>query len=134
VSPTRVAVPVVVAPPPPPRIQLLTVSKAIVGVAEVSGQGCAPDAPVRVTVDAKPVSETVANNNGDFTTKFSTATMPSGQHKVQALCGPTLNAALDILLVSEVGTPGPTVTMILLLLLVVGWLLGRGVSLKGSGE
>ena len=75
----------------------------------------------------------MADKNGDFTTEFSTATMPSGQHAVQAACGPTLNAALDILLVSEVGTSGPTVTMILLFLLVAGWLLGRGATLaKGS--
>ena len=124
-----------VAPPPPPspRIQLLTVSKAIIGVAEVTGQGCTPGAPVSVTVDRDPVGATVADKNGDFTTEFSTATMPSGQHAVQAACGPTLNAALDILLVSEVGTSGPTVTMILLFLLVAGWLLGRGATLaKGS--
>lgn len=133
-APAPVARPVVApAPPAPPRIQLLTVSKAIIGVAEVTGKGCTPGAPVSITVDQDQVSEAVADKNGDFTSSFSTASIPSGQHPVRAVCGPTLTAALDILLVSEVGTPGATVTLILLFLLVIGWWLARGISSQKGG-
>ena len=115
-----------VAAPSPPRIQLLTVTKSIAGVAEVSGQGCTSGSPVSVAVNGAPVAETVANGEGDFNTKFSTGTTPAGQHTVEALCGPTLSALLDIVMVSEVATPGPSVVVILLFLLTFGWLLLRG--------
>ena len=85
-----------------------------------------------VTVDRGPVSEAVADKEGDFKTTFSTATFDSGQHAVQAFCGPILNAALDIVLVSEVGTAGPTVTMILLLLLTVVWLQGGWLASRSA--
>ncbi|MCP9272079.1 hypothetical protein [Mycolicibacterium arenosum] len=80
------------------------------------------------------MAKTTANTDGDFTTQFSTGTTPAGQHSVQAVCGPTLNALLDIVLVSEVGTQGPAVVMIMLFLLVFGWVLLRGgaPSKKGS--
>jgi hypothetical protein len=111
------------APPPPPRIELLTVTRAIAGVAVVDGQGCVSGAPVTVMVDGEQVSNAVADGEGDFQTKFSTGTTPAGKHMIEALCGPTLNAALDIVLVSEVGTPaGPTMAIILMFLLMIGWL------------
>lgn len=105
---------------------MLTVTKAIAGVAEVDGQGCDSGSPVSIAVNSKPVAEAVADKKGDFQTTFSTGTTPAGQHSVQAICGPTLSALLDIVLVSEVGTPGPAVVMILLVMLTVGWLLLRG--------
>jgi hypothetical protein len=109
-------------PPPPPPVELLTVTKSIAGVAVVDGQGCAPGAPVSVTVDGSAVSAAVANEKGDFHTTFATGTTPAGKHTVQATCGPTLNAVLDIVLVSETGSPAPTIAMILLFLLMIGWL------------
>lgn len=88
----------------------------------VDGQGCTPGAPVSVTVDGDAVSNTVANEKGEFHTTFATGTTPAGKHTVQATCGPTLNAVLDIVLVSETGSPAPTIAMILLFLLMIGWL------------
>jgi hypothetical protein len=88
----------------------------------VDGTGCTPDAPVNVTVDGSPVSDTVADAEGSFHTTFSTGTTPAGKHEVVAVCGPTLTSALDIVLVSETGSPAPTMAMILLFLLMVGWL------------
>ena len=53
---------------------------------------------------------------------------------VEAVCGPTLTAALDIVLVSEVGTPaGPTMAIILMFLVMIAWLQrGRLVSAAKS--
>lgn len=91
-------------------------------------------APVIVTVDDVQVAKTRTDKIGDFTTKFSTGTTPAGQHSVEAVCGPTLTALLDIVLVSEVGTQGPAVVVIMLFLLVFGWVMlrGSGPSKKGS--
>lgn len=121
-------------PPPPPRIELLTVTKSIAGVAEVNGKGCESGAPVSITVNGNPVAKAVADDTGDFQTTFSTGTTPAGKHSVQAICGPTLSALLDIVLVSEVGTPGPAVIMILLIALTFGWLLLRGRSTSAPKE
>lgn len=109
-------------PPPPPRVQLLTVTKTMAGVAEVNGEGCASGALVNLMVDSHPIGETTADENGAFTTTFSTGTTPVGQHSVQALCGATLNAVLDIVLVSDVGTPAPALVIILLFLLLIAGL------------
>ena len=109
-------------PPPAPRVEAFTVTKQITGVAVGQGQGCNSNAPVTLTVDGNPVANTVANSQGGFQTTFPTGTIPAGQHAVVALCGATLNAVLDIVLVSEIGTPAATVAMILLFLLMIGWL------------
>jgi hypothetical protein len=105
-----------------PRIENLTVTKTSTGIALVDGQGCVSGAPVSISVDGTHVANTVADGNGAFSTTFSTGTTPAGQHQVQALCGPTLNAVMDIVLVSSIGTPAATMATLVLFLLMVGWL------------
>jgi hypothetical protein len=118
------------APPPPiaPRVELLSVTKSTSGIALADGQGCLSGVPVTVFVDGTEVATTVADSNGDFKTTFSTATIPAGQHDVQALCGPTLNALLDLILVSKVGSPIGAAVILLLVLLVVAWLVRSRLS------
>jgi hypothetical protein len=131
--------PVQQAPPPPPppppplppaqpRVELLSVTKSNTGVALAEGQGCLSGAPVTVVVDGDQVATTVADSQGGFKTTFSTATITAGQHDVQALCGPTLNALLDMILISKVGSPIGAAAMLLLVLLLVAWLLRSRLS------
>ena len=98
------------------------------GIALADGKGCFSGAPVSIEVDGTQVATTVADSNGDFATTFSTATIPAGKHDVHALCGPTLTALLDLVLISKVGSPGAAVAMMLLVLLAVAWLLRSRLS------
>jgi hypothetical protein len=92
------------------------------------GKGCLSGAPVSIEVDGTQVATTVADSNGDFATTFSTAAIPAGQHDVHALCGPTLTALLDLILISKVGSPIGAAVILLLVLLVVAWLLRSRLS------
>lgn len=123
------------APPPAPRVQQLTVVKSTVtaGVADVTGQGCDSGAPVFIAVNDTPVAQTVADAKGNFATDFSTGTTPAGRNDVQAKCGPTMNALLDIVLVSEVGTLAPSMVVVLLFLVAFGWIVLRSSRAAAAG-
>jgi hypothetical protein len=83
-----------------------------------TGHGCDANAPVLLSIDANPVGHTTANSQGDFTAALDTSALHVGQYQVTAHCGPTLEAAFDVVLVAQVGQDGTTVVSVIFFILV----------------
>ncbi|MEU0544162.1 hypothetical protein [Nocardia sp. NPDC005978] len=91
----------------------------------VAGRGCDPGARVQVSIGGAAVADTRARADGGFDTTLTTGTTEIGHHDVTAECGPKLAAALDVVLVSEVGGGAATATVLLFFLLIGGWFYGH---------
>ncbi len=126
---TSVAVPQPVPPAPGstsvPGLQLTPVAVAPGGTVTAAGMGCAPQAPVELTIGDTRVGGTVADPDGVFRTPLTLAAVAVGRHDVTAKCGPTLAASLDVVLAGSVGTDSATLTVILFFLLLGGWFYGH---------
>ncbi|MCP9620286.1 hypothetical protein FOH10_22960 [Nocardia otitidiscaviarum] len=95
------------------------------GEVTVTGHGCDPGAPVRLSIGDGPVGDTTAGADGGFDVRLSTGDTDIGHHRVTADCGRTLAGPLDIVLVSRVGGATSTATVLLFFLLIGGWYYGH---------
>jgi hypothetical protein len=90
-----------------------------------TGFGCGPTAPVTLTVGQSAVVSTVADQKGTFVVALATDSLGIGHHDVKADCGKTKEIALDVVLVSRVGTGAATTTLILIFMVSGIWYFGR---------
>jgi hypothetical protein len=97
------------------------------GRVTATGSGCGPTAPVGLSVDHSPVGTTAADPGGGFTLVLDTTALAVGRHDVTADCGGAKNVALNVVLVSRVGTGAATSTLILILLLSGLWYFGHAI-------
>ncbi|HEX4588211.1 MAG TPA: hypothetical protein VH185_09660 [Mycobacterium sp.] len=63
--------------------------------------------------------------SGGFQVALTTASVDIGHHEVTAQCGDTLNAPLDVVLVSRVGTGAATMMVIVFFLVTGVWFYGH---------
>jgi hypothetical protein len=90
-----------------------------------TGFGCGPAAPVTVTFGQSPLGATVADQQGTFAVALATDSLGIGHHDVKADCGQTKEVALDVVLVSRVGTGAATTTLILIFMVSGVWYFGH---------
>ncbi len=86
------------------------------GPVTASGTGCSANSPVQLSIDSTPVGSTVAGRDGSFSTPLSVS-VPVGQFTVVAVCGPTLETTLDVVLTSHASPPSSTAALLLVILL-----------------
>jgi hypothetical protein len=67
----------------------------------------------------------VTDPSGGFQVALTTASVDIGHHEVTAQCGDTLNAPLDVVLVSRVGTGAATMMVIVFFLVTGVWFYGH---------
>jgi hypothetical protein len=80
---------------------------------------------VSLSIGDITVGHAVAGPAGGFEAPLATGAVDVGRHQVTAKCDRTLNAPLDIVLVSEVDGGTSTLTVILLFLLLGVWFYGH---------
>jgi hypothetical protein len=90
-----------------------------------TGLGCGPAAPVSLSVGKSPIGATLTDPQGTFEVALATGSLGVGRHYVSAECGETKNVALDVVLVSRVGTGAATTTLILLFMVSGVWYFGH---------
>jgi hypothetical protein len=90
-----------------------------------TGLGCGSAAPVSLTVGQSPVGATITDQTGTFEVALATSALGVGRHYVSAECGKTQNMALDVVLVSRVGTGAATTTLILIFMVSGVWYFGH---------
>lgn len=81
------------------------------------GRGCTPNSTVQLSVDGNAIGTTMAQNDGSFSAPLTETAL--GHHTVTAVCGPTLQAILDVVLTSHAGPPTTTAAILLIILLLV---------------
>ncbi|MRH89178.1 hypothetical protein GFY24_17260 [Nocardia sp. SYP-A9097] len=91
----------------------------------VTGRGCDPNANVKLSIGGTSAADTRARSDGGFDATLPTGATEIGHHEVTAECGPKLAAALDVVLVSQVGGGAATATVLLFFLLIGGWFYGH---------
>ncbi|WP_297628548.1 hypothetical protein [Nocardia sp.] len=91
----------------------------------VTGRGCDPNADVRLSIGGTAAADARSRADGGFDATLPTGATDIGQHQVTAECGPKLAAALDVVLVSQVGGSAATATVLLFFLLIGGWFYGH---------
>ncbi|WP_199439886.1 hypothetical protein [Umezawaea beigongshangensis] len=104
------------------------------GTLAVRGSGCAPLAPVRLTVQDGRVGETTADDRGAFDTSVRLADVPSGQQVLRAECGIVLSAVFDVTTPSTSGGPVAGTAVLLLVVLALSALVAaQFVRLRRGG-
>ncbi|MGK2881310.1 MAG: hypothetical protein ACSLE6_11115 [Mycobacterium sp.] len=118
--------------PPTPEVALapagLQLSRPAIGPGgqvTATGMGCAPAAPVELSINDIPVGSTVAQSDGTFETELHTGTVDVGRYDVTAQCDRTLTAPLEIVLASHVGTGASAFTLVLVFLILGAWFYGH---------
>jgi adhesin/invasin len=117
-TPTAAPTPALAVPAPSQILDLGAIAISPGANVSATGHGCDADAPVLLTIDQNPVGHTTANSQGDFTAALATSSLHVGQYQVTAHCGPTLEAAFDVVLVAQVGQDGTTVVSVIFFILV----------------
>jgi hypothetical protein len=115
-------------PPPAATPAALQLSESTIhpgGDVTATGLGCAPDAPVSLSVGDVPVGAAVAGPGGGFEAVLTTTSIDIGRHQVVATCGRTLSTAIDVVLVSRDGTATEAMAVILIFLLTGVWFFGH---------
>ncbi|MFG1792436.1 hypothetical protein [Nocardia sp. NPDC049149] len=90
-----------------------------------TGHGCDPQAPVQIAIGNVALGKTTAGADGAFEVPLATGAVDVGRHEVQAKCGRTLVAPLDVVLVGSIGAGTSTLTVILFFLVLGSWYYGH---------
>jgi hypothetical protein len=126
VEPQRLDLPAV---PQAPRaafaVELSQTTISPGGRVTATGLGCGPAAPVSLSVGHSPVGATLSDQQGTFAVALATGSLGIGHHDVIADCGETKNLALDVVLVSRVGTGAAMTTLILIFMVSGVWYFGH---------
>jgi hypothetical protein len=127
-----VTVPALAIPAPSHVLDLGQLAVSPGAVVSASGTGCSANVPVVLTIDSATVGHTTANAQGDFSAPLQTSALHVGQYQVLAHCGPTLEAAFDVVLVAQVGQDGTTVVSVIFFILVGLALFRRRINWNGD--
>jgi hypothetical protein len=130
---TTTAPPVPPAPSPPVHVQpkVLDLEQFTVSPGQkdqATGVGCLANVPVVLTIDGNPVGRTTSTQRGTFVAPLDTSNLSVGQYQVQAHCGPVLDAAFDVVLISQDGQDGSTLVIIIFFLFIALVLFRRRVN------
>ncbi|WP_240963346.1 hypothetical protein [Antrihabitans stalactiti] len=112
------------APPAPkaaPVVMLLVLDRQSVqpgGAVNAHGEGCTPGSDVTLSAAGEQIGTGTANDAGVFDIPLASGALGVGSHRVEALCGPVLLAALDVVLVTQLGSATATLTMLVFFLII----------------
>jgi hypothetical protein len=110
---------------PGSQLRLDALAIAPGGSVNAIGEGCDPDAPVAIHIDAQEVGRTAATDDGSFRTELAVASLDVNRYQVVAECGPTLTAPLDVVLASQVDDGSTTTVGIIVFFVLMALLIFR---------
>lgn len=88
------------------------------GSVTAMGDGCRPRSPVHLSIAGTSVGEGVSDSTGRFNAPLALVPIQVGRYQVDAACGVTLTAPLDVVLVSQISSATSTLTIIVFIILV----------------
>ncbi len=89
------------------------------GSALALGRGCAPGAPVLLSVEGRDVGTSAADADGAFAVPLAFPEMEVGNYQVEARCGPALTAPIDLAVASLVD-PATSTLVVLIFFVLLG--------------
>lgn len=117
---TPAATPGASEPKAEPQLEVAQPSVFPGGRTTVTGHGCTPGSAVQLSIDGDAVGTAKADDDGSFETELDVPELGVGRYELQARCGPTITAPLDIVLTST--SQASTWTLGVLVFFVLGGL------------
>lgn len=114
VPPTGPASPLV-----PPVVRMDRPSSEPGGVVVLTGEGCVPDAPVRVAVADVAVGSIAGRDDGGFVAILTLPDFGPGRYDISVDCGTALILPIDVVVATSVESPDSVLALFIFFVLVV---------------